>query len=69
MVVGDDPTSILQRRDLRREHRVVHERAVREHNHGPLSTVDDGPVDRHAYLTASDPAIAPYLFDNPMARP
>jgi hypothetical protein len=26
---------------------VVHKRAVREDDHGPLPTVDDGPIDRH----------------------
>jgi hypothetical protein len=47
MVVGDDPIPILQRLDLRREHRMVHERAVREDDRGPLPTVDDGSIDRH----------------------
>ena len=47
MVVGDDPIPILQRLDLRREHRVVHKRAVREDDRCPFPAVDDGSIDRH----------------------
>ena len=47
MVVGDDPIAILQRLDLRREHRVVHEHAVREDDRRPFPAVDDGSIDRH----------------------
>lgn len=46
LVVGDDPVAVLQRLDLRREHHVVHERAVREDDRGPFPAVDDGAIDR-----------------------